>query len=210
MPRRNRVNPFGEIIAVAARGTLMGNRGCLHDANGNVTKRSARMAWVTCVLAFKGRKRTVMTPGQYTELFFLDEATALAAGHRPCATCQRARYDEFKSLWTRANPGTAGSIEDIDSCLQRERVASKGAAARCTSRLSDVPEGALVTKESNPSAALLHWRGQLHPWTPDGYLSAVPARNDETVSLITPPSVCRVLSAGFVTRIHPSAGQLCP
>lgn len=207
MPRRNRVNPFGEIISVDARGTLMGNRGCLHDANGNITKRSARMAWVTCVLAFKGRKRIVMTPGQYTELFFLDEATALAAGHRPCATCQKARYDEFKNLWSRSNPDTAGSIQEIDSCLQRERVASQGASARWVSKLSDVPDGALVTQESNPGTALLHWRGVIHPWTPDGYLPAVAARPNEPVSVITPQSVCRVLSAGFVARVHQSAGR---
>lgn len=208
MPRRNRVDPFGEIISVAARGTLMGNRGCLHDANGNVTKRSARTAWVTCALAFKGRKRAVMAPGQYTELFFLDEATALAAGHRPCATCQKARYDEFKSHWTHANPETAHSIQEIDSCLKGERVASRGASARWTSRLSEVPQGALVTQASNPGTALLSWRGNLHPWTPDGYLPAAAARNDEAVSVITPKSICRVLSAGFAARVHPSAGRL--
>ena len=99
MPLQNRVTPYGDIIAVSARGTLMGNRGRLHDAIGRVVRRqvSSYSAWVTCLLAFKGRRRTVMAPGRYTELFFLDEATALSAGHRPCGECRRADYRRFKA-----------------------------------------------------------------------------------------------------------------
>src|SRR5919204_6549006 len=105
MPRQNRVTPFGEIVATPERGTLMGNRGVLHDGEGRIRRPWQLRRWLVCVLDLKGRKRRVMTPGRYTELFFLDEATALAAGHRPCAECRRARFLAFCSAWGTANPG---------------------------------------------------------------------------------------------------------
>ena len=112
MPRQNRVTPFGDIVAVPARGMFMGNRGCLHDASAQLTGRIVRpyrlTNWIYCVLSFKGRHRQVMSPGRYTELFFLDEATALAAGHRPCAECQRGRYNEFMRCWAAGNPELVG------------------------------------------------------------------------------------------------------
>ena len=101
MHRQNRVDPEGALVAVAARGTLMGNRGCLHDDGGNIVRQSARDAWVTCLLSFKERQRQIMQPGHYTELFFLDEATALAAGHRPCSECRRERYVAYQEAWAR-------------------------------------------------------------------------------------------------------------
>ena len=106
MPLQNRVTPFGEIVVSAARGTLMGNRGCLHDAERRLTgRRWTTRAWVTCALSFNGRRRQLMTPGFYTELFFLDEATALAAGHRPCAECRRSAYRAFKERWAEGVDG---------------------------------------------------------------------------------------------------------
>src|SRR5688500_8008085 len=107
MPRQNRVTPFGELIAAPARGTLMGNRGCLHDGDQRIRRLFVGKRWIHCVLEFKGRRRQVMAPGRYTELFFLDESTALAAGHRPCAECQRDRYLEFRRCWM-AGRGEAG------------------------------------------------------------------------------------------------------
>ena len=95
VPKQNRVTPFGEIVAVPERGTLMGNRGVLHDDRGTIRRPWQLRRWILCVLEFKNRKRSVMSPGCYTELFFLDEATGLAAGHRPCAECQRPRFREF-------------------------------------------------------------------------------------------------------------------
>src|SRR6266513_3430279 len=109
MPLQNRVTPFGELVVTRARGTLMGNRGSLHDTERRIRRPFAVKRWIICVLEFKNRHRTVMTPGQYTELFFLDEATALAAGHRPCAECQRARFTIFRAHWAAANPALAGS-----------------------------------------------------------------------------------------------------
>src|SRR4051794_26424644 len=99
MPRQNRVTPSGDIITTPERGTLMGNRGVLHDADARIVRRWQGKRWIACVLEFKGRWRPVMAPGRYTELFFLDEATALAAGHRPCAECRRRRFDEFRDTW---------------------------------------------------------------------------------------------------------------
>ena len=103
MPLQNRITPEGDICVSNARGTLMGNRGCLHDDQKRIISRSKRDAWVTCALSFKGIRRPLMAPGSYTELFFLDEATALAAGHRPCATCRRDRYDAFMAAWSKGN-----------------------------------------------------------------------------------------------------------
>ena len=103
MPRQNRVNPFGEIIATPERGTFMGNRGVLHDEEGRIRRKWQGKRWLVCVLEFRGRKRKVMTPRRYTELFFLDEATALAAGHRPCAECRRERFKSFCYAWQQAH-----------------------------------------------------------------------------------------------------------
>src|SRR4051812_13082053 len=102
MPRQNRVTPSGEIVAVPERGTMLGNRGLLHDGQGLIVRQWKEKRWIVCVLQFKGRRREVMSPGLYTELFFLDEATALAAGHRPCAECCRERFDAFRGAWAAA------------------------------------------------------------------------------------------------------------
>src|SRR6476469_9350587 len=105
-PLQNRVTPFGEIVAVPERGTMLGNRGILHDADGRLRRRWAGRAWICCLLEFRGRRDPVMAPGHYTRLFFLDEPTALAAGHRPCAYCRRTAYLAFRSAWADANAGS--------------------------------------------------------------------------------------------------------
>src|SRR6202161_2154067 len=109
MPRQNRVTPFGEIITTPERGTFMGNRGVLHDTEGSLERAWQAKRWLVCVLEFRGRKRQVMTPKRYTELFFLDEATALAAGHRPCRECRYADYQRFRSLWEECYGGPASA-----------------------------------------------------------------------------------------------------
>lgn len=204
MPKTNRVTPFGEIISTQARGTLMGNRGCLHDAEGRVTKRSARRAWVTCLLEFKSRRRQVMSPGQYTELFFLDEATAFAAGHRPCATCQRARFDEFKSRWQLAHGTAEVSLEEIDRQLQAQRLASAGPQVLREIGVADLVDGAMVVREGHRDAAFLHWHGRLFPWTAGGYLAPVSPREGERVEVITPRDICAVFASGLTPRVHRS------
>src|ERR671931_215963 len=113
MSRQNRVNPFGQIIATPHRGTLMGNRGCLHDDADHPLRQYQVRRWIICVLDFKGRTRRPMPPNHYTSLFFLDEATALAAGHRPCAECQRPGFAEFRRRWADANPALAGDAAPL-------------------------------------------------------------------------------------------------
>jgi len=110
MPLRNRVTPFGDLVAVPDRGALMGNRGVLHDDERRIVRFSQGRRWIACLTDVKGRRRPLMTPGRYTELFFLDEATALAAGHRPCWECRRADALRFRDAWARAagaDPATA-------------------------------------------------------------------------------------------------------
>ena len=121
MPWRNRVTPFGDIVVVAARGTLMGNRGVLHNAERSIVRDSQVKRWIACRLEFRGRHRAVMTPGKWTELFFLDEATALAAGHRPCAECRNADYRAFQSAWHRAFPDADIAADAMDLVLHQER-----------------------------------------------------------------------------------------
>ncbi|HEX3550596.1 MAG TPA: hypothetical protein VHT53_09475, partial [Candidatus Elarobacter sp.] len=125
MPLRNRVTPFGDIVALPGRGLLMGNRGVLHDDGGTIVRASAVRRWIACRTEFRGRRRTLLQPRRWTELFFLDEATALAAGHRPCAECQRGRYREFQAAWAAANPtlagGAAPGADRMDAVLHAER-----------------------------------------------------------------------------------------
>src|SRR5262249_11244908 len=122
MPRQNRVTPWGEIVATPERGTLMGNRGVLHDGEGRIVRPWRQKRWIACLLQFKGRKRAVMSPGRYTELFFLDEATALAAGHRPCAECLRDRFTAFRDAWIRGRAAGKVTAPEIDSRLHTERL----------------------------------------------------------------------------------------
>src|SRR4051794_10872656 len=139
MPRPNRVTPLSEIVADPARGLVYGNRGCLHDADGRIVRPFAVRRWIACRLRFKGRRRDLMRPGRYTELFFLDEATALAAGHRPCAECRRRDYDALVALWRDLHPADAGA-DAIDARLHGERLAPGGPARRLhEAELADLP-----------------------------------------------------------------------
>jgi len=211
MPRQNRVTPWGEIIAVTDRGMFMGNRGTLHDGNGQLTsQRWTRKAWVTCQLSFKGRQRQVMAPGKYTELFFLDEATALAAGHRPCATCRRDDYSRFTALWAETNARRSGlantSIKDIDNTLHQERFISSGWQDNWHPSLKKLPDGTFVVLD-DPNTAWLVLGDKLLEWSPGGYLSRI--KQPETrVTVLTPRSIVAVLAAGYVPELHPSAGRV--
>jgi hypothetical protein len=122
MPLQNRVSPLSELIADPARGLVYGNRGCLHDDEGRIRRRWATKRWIACRLEFRGRRRErLLQPGRYTELFFLDEATAFAAGHRPCAECRREDYVRFGELWRELHPGHVGA-DAMDEQLHSERV----------------------------------------------------------------------------------------
>ena len=203
MPLQNRVTPFGELIVTSARGTLMGNRGCLHDAEQRIRRLFSVKRWIICVLEFKGRHRRVMTPGQYTELFFLDEATALAAGHRPCAECQRARYDLFRAHWAgrgRALPGA----EAMDDVIHAERLDVSRGKRTYTERLSRLPDGAMVAGDDG-EAYLVHDRTLLR-WTPAGYAERRRPRGTVSYRVLTPRSIVRALARGYPVVVHRSVG----
>jgi hypothetical protein len=207
VPKQNRVTPFGELVAVESRGTRMGNRGCLHDDRQQIRRPFALTRWIVCVLEFRGRHRTVMAPGRYTELFFLDEATALAAGHRPCAECQHARYRLFRDLWAAANPGAASpvpSAEEMDRVLHAERLAPDRTKRTYPGHPADLPAGAMVADEAGRPFLVLG--GMLLPWEPGGYGPAVPPPAGGGFRVLTPPSTVRTLSAGYPVEFHhPSA-----
>ncbi len=158
MPRRNRVTPFGEIVAAPERGTMMGNRGILHDSTGVILRPWQVKRWLICVLEFKGRHRTVMAPNRYTELFFLDEATALSAGHRPCFECRRGRFLAFRDAWTAGNHPSAesGSIRAavMDERLHADRIGPGRTRRTFRANIDDLPDGVSSRRtESNQRPA---------------------------------------------------------
>ena len=199
MPRQNRVTPFGDIVASPARGTLMGNRGCLHDASGRITRPYRLTAWIYCLLEFKGRRRAVMSPGKYTELFFLDEATALAAGHRPCAECQRGRYNEFMACWGKANPGLLSGVKPrapvVDAVLQRERMGPGGDKVKWQAKVGQLPVGVMVELGGGKAAVVVE--GGVRHWSPKGYGSLVMAEKNLEVEVLVPKSVVAAIGLGY-------------
>jgi hypothetical protein len=210
MARQNRVTPFGELVAVEARGTWMGNRGCLHDDRQRIVRAHVGGRWIYCLLAFHDRHREVMSPGRYTELFFLDEPTALAAGHRPCAECQRTRFNLFRDTWAAANTGSARgappTVAALDEALHHERLTEEGAKRTWIARVADLPTGAMAADPSG--AAWLVLPSALALWGPSGYVRAVPKPARGELQVLTPPSVVRALALGFPVAVHPSVGDL--
>jgi hypothetical protein len=198
VPLQNRVTPLSELIAHPARGLVYGNRGCLHDADGRIRRRWATRRWIACRLEFKGWHRSpLLQPGRFTELFFLDEATAFAAGHRPCALCRREDYNRFMELVG------GGGADAIDQRLQAERVDGTGRRLH-DAELDDLPDGAFVLRGGEPWLVLGE---RLLPWDPAGYGEAE-ARTPGRAKLITPPTLVEVLRTGWhgaVPLLHESA-----
>jgi hypothetical protein len=208
MPRQNRVTPLGELIAHPARGLVYGNRGCLHDASGRIRRRFPTKRWIACRLEFKGwRRGPLLQPGLFTELFFLDEATAFAAGHRPCALCRREDYVRFSEIWRGLHTAQVGA-DAMDAQLQEERLDPETRERRLhEARLGELPDGALVLLETEPR---LVFGGRLLTWTPVGYRAWRPRPRDGKAVAITPPSLIAVLETGWngaVPLLHPSAGD---
>jgi hypothetical protein len=203
VPRRNRVTPLSEIVADPARGLVYGNRGCLHDAGGRIVRHHAGRRWIACRLAFKERRRQLTRPGRYTELFFLDEATALAAGHRPCAECRRADYDALVALWRELHPADAGA-DAIDARLHAERLDGRDRRLH-DADLADLPDGAFVLRDGAPWLV----RGpHLRRWTPGGYTDREGRPARATATVITPPSLVALLRTErepIVPFLHPTA-----
>ncbi len=199
MPLQNRVLPTGEIVADPARGLFTGNRGCLHDDQKRLGRaRWKGRAWIICALDYKGWQRKVMTPRTWTELFFLDEAVALAAGHRPCALCRRAAYLKFQTAW-----GGAPKAGEMDVDLHAARL--DGHQQRTfKADLADLPDGAFVLLGQAPH---LIKGGSLWPYAPAGYCDPLP-RFAGSVTVMTPAPAVRVLRNGFVPILHPSTADL--
>jgi hypothetical protein len=215
MPYRNRVTPTGDLLAVPERGTLTGNRGVLHDAGGQIVRRTQSRRWIICLLQFRRRHRQVMAPRRYTHLFFLDEATALAAGHRPCAECRRTDYEAFRRCWppapdlgvggaSRASTGPGGAAkraphaglpaaDAIDAVLHRERALVDGRRRARPATATDLPDGTFVVLEDHP---WLLRSGGLWRWTPGGYGDERPVPSGP-LAVLTPPSTVDALRAGY-------------
>jgi hypothetical protein len=202
-PLQNRVMPTGEIIATSHRGVFTGNRGIIHDPKTKtlLTRRWASKAWLTCLCEFKGWRRKVMGAGSWTELFFLDEATALAAGHRPCFFCRRDDANRFRAAWEEGN-GVAGVLaRDIDAVLHRERLDSGNKRLHAPPMpVEELPDGAMV--QEGTQSYLIVQRGAML-WSPGGYSEAPNAIKG--AMLLTPPSTLRALGAGYRPVLHASA-----
>jgi hypothetical protein len=197
VPLRNRVTPLGELVA-EGRGLVYGNRGCLHDGEGRIVRGWQVRRWIACRLEFKGRRRRpLLQPGRYTPLFFLDEATAFAAGHRPCAECRRADYDRFLAI-----VGGRGA-DEVDARLHAERVDGRSRRLH-EAALGELPDGAFVLRDGRPWLV----RGdRLHAWSPAGYGERRP-RPAGTASLLTPPTLVEALRHDWtpvVPLLHPTA-----
>ena len=191
------MTPWGVPEADPARGTLFGNRGCLVDARGRLAMPWRGERWITCVLAFRGRRRRpLMAPGRFTELFFLDEPTALAAGHRPCAECRRADLEAFRARWVERHPADAGALPALDHRLHAERTAGPWSGA-----CEELPDGAMI--EVGGTAWLVRGR-ELLAWSHAGYGARRP-RPVGAVRVLTPRSTVAVLAAGWAAAAHPSA-----
>jgi hypothetical protein len=206
MPLQNRVTPLGELVADPARGLVYGNRGCLHDETGRIRRRYNGKRWIGCRLEFRGwLRRPLLQPGRFTELFFLDEATAFAAGHRPCALCRREDYVRFGEIWRDLHPGQVGA-DAIDAQLHGERVDPATRAHRLhAAAFDELPDGAFVLEDGAPRLVL---GSELLRWTTAGYTERTPRTAGAEAVLVTPPSLVAVLGAGWTPEVplfHSSA-----
>ena len=200
MPLQNRVTPFGEIIATPSRGLMMGNRGILHDAPGRLGRRRWRHKnWIICQLEYRNRRIPLMDLGRYTALFFLDEAVALAAGHRPCYKCRRAYYSRFTQCWPRESPPRASEMDCILHTQRVDRASRK--QIRHAGRFERLPSGAFVAQGGD---AWLVLDSALARYTPEGYDRFIPRPlGDATV--LTPPATIAAIAGGYSPALHPSA-----
>jgi len=209
MPFQNRVNPWGCIFSSSARGTLMGNRGgALHNAGQTIVRQHKGTRWITCLLEFKERHRQVMTPGLYTELFFLDEAVAFAAGHRPCAECRRSSFNAFVDAWQQWNPTRSGStprVAEIDAELHRARLAPGGCQVKFQAALNSLPSGSFV--EIGGGAYLVE-EDALLLWSPEGYVKREPRPDHLLVTVLTPAPIVECFRAGYAPGVHHSRLRL--
>jgi hypothetical protein len=204
MPLQNRVTPFGDVVAIPKRGLFTGNRGIIHDPTTKtlLRQRWTSGAWLICNCEYKGNRRDVMSRRSWTELFFLDEAVALAAGHRPCFLCRREAATEFRSYWSKGNWVKIGSAREIDHRLHRERLEfGRKKLHPLKGSLRALPAGAVV---SDGKQAFTIVDGRAFRWTEEGYSPSVEMHNANW--LLTPPSTLMALKAGYKPVLHPTLG----
>jgi hypothetical protein len=202
MPRRNRVRPDGEIVETVERGLFWGNRGCLHNPAGELVRYSRGHNWIICLLRFNGRRRTQMLPGRLTELYFLDEATALAAGHRPCGECRNVDYRAFTAAYRSAHPDEPPGARALDARLHADRLCAPGVRRTWTAPLEDLPDGAMVAEAGR---AWLVTGERLLAWSPGGYTERRARAGLGVVTVLTPRSTVSTLRAGYRPVTHDSA-----
>ena len=205
MPRQNRVTPLGDLIAVPERGLMFGNRGVLHNPQQRIVRYSQGRRWLVCRLEFRGRHRAIMQPGSYTELFFLDEATALAAGHRPCAECRHPEYQHFRHCWVAAHEDFSGklpSAEQIDAELHGDRMAANGSRKTYRDDIASLPDGVFILWGEEP---WLLWQSTLLHWTPGGYDKHLTPPEHGEVTVLTPRATVLCIASGYIPIVHPSA-----
>jgi hypothetical protein len=203
MPLQNRVTPMGDIVAAPERGSFTGNRGIIHDPQTRtlLRRRWSSPAWLICTLHWRDVRRSVMATRSWTELFFLDEATALAAGHRPCFLCRRATAQAFQRSFPGQGRAASPKAHEIDAALHAERLAGRGKRLHAlTASAADLPDGAMILQHGVPHLML----GRLaRPWSLRGY--GTPITPMDCAQLITPPSTVAVLRAGYQPQIHATA-----
>jgi hypothetical protein len=199
---QNRVNPSGEIIRTSHRCTWLGNRGVLHNEQQEIVRPYKIKAWITCVLEFRGRHREVMQPNRWTELFFLDEATAFSAGHRPCFQCRYEDHQRFKTYWLKGNPeygfDVKTPVSKIDDILHQERVTANKIKVTYQKKLADLPDGTFVIYLDQPY--LLRDK-QLYLWTPAGYEKSISLPEQDILSVLTPKSFVNMFKAGYTPQM---------
>ena len=201
MTLQNRVTPFGEIVAIAQRGLFTGNRGILHDPATRtlLRRRWTGKAWIACSCAYKGLRRRVMGGRSWTELFFLDEAVALSAGHRPCFFCRRPAAEAFRAAWGRGHGMDPPSAPEMDAVLHRQRLRNRIQRRHpLPGPIGDLPEGAMIAVGSD---AFVVVAGRCFRWTEAGY--APPVSPPPMAELLTPPASLKALLAGYRPVLHP-------
>lgn len=204
MPLQNRVTPAGEIVADGSRGLMMGNRGCLHGQGSSLGVSLWRSKlWICCLLEFKGVQRDPMPPGRWTALFFLDEATALSAGHRPCGYCRRADHLAFAQAWRAARQLPRRPLaREMDAALHAERTDRSRRKLSHRAALADLPDGVMIRGAGGPGLLI---GGLVRPWSFGGYGAPGRAGTGATVEVLTPPSIVAAINAGYRPLVHPSA-----
>ena len=204
MPLQNRVMPTGEIVADGGRGLMMGNRGCLHGQGRQLgVSRWRSRLWICCVLDWQGARRDPMPPGRWTALFFLDEATALAAGHRPCAYCRRQDFLDFAEAWRTAQRlARRPWANEMDSVLHRERVGRLRRQLTHHAPAGELPDGVMIRAGGYTGLFLA---GRLRPWSSRGYGAPAEVAWPGAVEVLTPPSTAAAIAAGYRPLVHPTA-----